>query len=640
MKLNFSYRPDIDGMRAIAVLLVILYHANFPFITGGYIGVDVFFVLSGFLITLTLDKEMKEGKFSFKKFYLRRIRRIIPVLVFVMLVTTIPAYLFLFSDNFESYARTLIHTILSTNNFHLWIVQSDYFSENADLIPLLHTWSLSVEEQYYFVWPVLLLLIHKIFSLEKRLIFIFLFLIATILLSVYLTDVNPNMAYFLLPARIFELAIGACLAMFWERLPQFSKAINSFISILGILLILIPAYLLTKSSLFPGMNAFWPCLGSALLIFTGKNEDNKGIVNTILQNRFLVFTGLLSYSLYLWHWPVFTFIRYLGIDLEGIVRITALIAIFALSYFSWKFVEQPFRIKYKYNFKKTMLVVFLPSVLLIAGTYAIIDIKDGFPNRFPQLSEFNPKTNYPNKVRKECFDQFKVGNCDECFLGVKKDSLDGVLIGDSFGNHTAAFLDILAKDADLYIHDSTAGGYPLMNKVDENGNPIFPEAYAIERLNYAKQFGTIYIAANWDEQGTSHSKNYLRTINTVGELIKLGKKIVIFDCLRPTTVVNLHKAKLYKSGNKVFFKDRDFSIPYTPRPNDYIVYELKRKFPSVQIIDLNDAMCKDGKCNLEIEKTIAYRNFNHLNTSGAELIAKKYIQLKGNPLKPINKTSN
>jgi len=633
MKLPISYRPDIDGMRAIAVLLVILFHANFSFFSGGYIGVDVFFVLSGYLITLTIDKEMSENRFSFQQFYLRRIRRIIPVLVFVMIVATIPAYLILFADNLESYGRTLIHTILSTNNFHLWIILKDYFAENSDLIPFLHTWSLSVEEQFYFVWPVILLVSHKFLSTKNRLLFIILFVIVTLILSIYLTKTNINMAYFLLPARFFELGMGACLAMYWDKLPSFSKNNNGIISIIGLLLILIPAIELTKASAFPGLNAFWPCLGTCLLIFTGRNEANKGIINTFLQNKTLVWVGLLSYSLYLWHWPIFTFIKYLGVNLDGIIRISAIILTFILSYFSWKYVEQPFRIKYKFDFKRTMLYVFLPSLAIIIGIYGVLDAKDGFPNRFPNLTEFNPKTNHPNKLRQKCFDQFKIGNCEECFLGIKKDKLDGVLIGDSFGNHTAAFLDILAKDASLYLHDSTAGGYPVLNKLEENGNPVFDSEYAINRLNYAKQFDTIYIAANWDEQGESNSPNYLSIVKTIGELIKLGKKVVIFDCLRATTELNLHKAKLLKSGNKVFFSDTDFSIPMHERPKEYIVYVMKQKFPELIVINLNDAMCKDGKCDIQINNTIVYRNFNHLNTSGAEMIAKKYIELKGNPLK-------
>lgn len=634
MKLNFSYRPDIDGMRAIAVLLVILYHADFTFMTGGYVGVDVFFVLSGFLITLGIDKEMNNNSFSFGKFYLTRIRRIIPVLVFIMLIVTIPAYFILFSDDLESYSRTLIHTILSTNNIHLWINNGDYFAGNSELKPFLHTWSLSVEEQFYFLWPILLLFLHRKLSLQKRLVFIVLFLVLGVVLSVYLTNTNPNLAYFLLPARIFELTIGACLAMFWGKLPVFSRNTHHILSIIGITIILIPAVVLNKSSLFPGLNAILPCIGTALLIFTGKEEDNKGIVNKLLFNKSLVLIGLTSYSMYLWHWPIFVFIKYLGINLDGFIRILSLLLIFALSYFSWRFVEQPFRKKYKYNFKKTLLYIFLPSLSAIALIYAVIDSKDGFPERFPELSEFTPKTNYPNKVRKQCFDKFRIGNCEDCFLGVKKDSLDGMLIGDSFANHTAAFLDVLAKDAELYIHDSAAGGYPLMNGLNKDGSAHYPEQYAIERLNYAKKFKNIFISANWE--GLSEPENkatYLSTIKTLGELVKTGKKIIIFEALRKTTEMNLHRAKLVKAKIPVYFSERNFSIPEYKRPNDYIIYEIKRKFPSIIIINLNDVMCENGDCKIELNNTIIYRNSDHLNTSGARLLGEAYLKKHNNPLK-------
>lgn len=636
MNQNFSYRPDIDGIRAIAVLLVILYHANFTFFSGGYIGVDVFFVLSGFLITLTIDKEMSNHSFSFKQFYLRRIRRIIPVLFFVMIVVTIPACVFLFPNHLETYSRTLIQTLLCTNNFYLWINNGDYFAENSDLILFLHTWSLSVEEQFYFLWPFLLLLIHKKLSLQNRLIFISLFLILSVFLSIYLTNTNQSFAYFLLPARIFELLIGGCLAMYWEKLPLLSKTQNSLISVIGLTLILIPAVLLNKSSLFPGLNALWPCVGTALLIYTGKNSLNKGIVNVLLQNKVLVFLGLLSYSLYLWHWPVFVFVKYFGISLDGIIRIGSLIFVLMLSYFSWRFVEQPFRIKYKYDFKKTALVILLPCFSIITLLYAILDSKDGFPNRFPELSEFTPKTNYPNKIRKQCFDQFKVGNCEECFLGIKKDTLDGVLIGDSFANHTAAFLDVLAKDAGLYIHDSAAGGYPLMNNLYNDNSPKFSEKYALDRLKYAEKFKNVFIAANWESLSEYKNKaTYLNTMKTLERLVKIGKKIIIFEALRATTEMNLHRAKLVKAKLPVYFSQRQFSFTAYKRPNNYIIHEIKKKFPSIIIINLNDVMCKNGTCKIDLNNTIVYRNPDHLNTSGAKLIGESYIKAKGNPLKNL-----
>ncbi len=640
MNLKTSYRSDIDGLRAIAILLVLIFHAGFPFFSGGFIGVDVFFVLSGFLITSLIDTEIKEKRFSYKNFYLRRIRRIIPVLVFIMLIITIPACFFLFADNLEAYSRTLIYTLLCTNNFHLYVNLGDYFAENSDSIPFLHTWSLSVEEQFYFFLPPFLLLLHRKFNLHKRLLIITLLCLISLLFSVYQTHSNPRMAYFLLPARLFELTIGSCLAMYWNLLPNLNKVKNNILSVIGLALIIIPAIILNKSSLFPGLNAFWPCLGTAILIFTGKTEQTKGIINRLIQNKLMVGIGLISYSLYLWHWPIFVLLKYIGINFDGTIRIATITLVFALSYLSWRFVEQPFRTTLKFDFKKTILVVFLPSLVIIATIYGILDAKNGFPQRYPTLSEFNPKENYPNKIRKECFDKFKIGNCDDCYLGVKKDTLDGLLIGDSFANHTAAFLDVLAKDAGLYIHDSAAGGYPLMGRLYDNGD-LYDGQYPIDRMNYAKKFKTIFIASNWESISNQKNKTTYRSIlKNLEELIKLGKKIVIFDPLRNTTELNLHKAKLIKGGLPIYFSEKNITIPEYKRPTDYIVYEMKRKFPSIIVIDLNEVMCHNGNCEIEINNTIVYRNINHLNTSGARLIGEAYLKTHNNPLKEINKQIN
>lgn len=631
MSKAFSYRADIDGLRAIAVLLVLLFHANISWISGGYIGVDVFFVISGFLITYTIVKEIEEDRFSFKKFYLRRIKRIIPVLVFILLLTTIPAY-FMFAENFEGFSRTLLHTILSTNNIHLWANNRQYFSENSDLIPLLHTWSLSVEEQFYFIWPSILILLYKVKNTRIKFIIVSLFLVIGLIISTYLAKVDQNSAYFLLHGRVFELGIGAALAIFWNTIPVFSKKQNNLFSIIGLLLILVPALMLHKESLFPGYNALWPCLGAALLIVSNKNNDASiGVVNRIFQHKTIVFVGLISYSMYLWHWPIFVFINFFGIELVGLVRVIAIAIIFILSYLSWKYVEQPFRTSIKLNFKESLLYVMLPSVLILGGIYAIVDTKDGFPERFPELAEFNPKTNFPNKVRKECFDKYIVGNCKDCFLGIKKDTLDGVLIGDSFANHTAAFLDVLAKDAGLYIHDSAAGGYALLADVDEDNNTNFDPQYGIDRLNYAKQFKTIYIASNWNLLTLSKT-NRASILSAIDTLNKLGKKIVIFDCLPPISEKKLHKLKLSKAYPKYFSEDT-LAKKY-PRQNDYLVFEIQKRFPKVIVVDLNEAVSNnDDTFTTQIDGTIIYRTFDHLNTSGAQLMGEKYLELNKNPLK-------
>ncbi len=635
MSLKHAYRADIDGLRTLAVFLVILFHANVEALQGGYIGVDVFFVISGFLITKSINSEMLDNRFSFKSFYLKRIRRIIPVLAFVVVIIAIPGYLYLFANHYEASARAALNTILSTNNFYLWSNSANYFSESSEFQPLLHTWSLSVEEQFYIIWPPILLLLHRKIKLKARLKTIILITILGLILSIYLTKTNLNMAYFLLPARIFELLIGACLALYWSKLPKLNTIQNHILSLLGALLIFIPAFLLDKQSFFPGYQALWPCLGAAFIIYAGKT-DTKAIFNHILQLKPVAFIGKISYSMYLWHWPIFVFIIYLGYDLKGLNRVLAILFTCVLSYLSWRFIEQPFRYRFKFNFKKTLIYVMLPTLAFIGILYGVIDAKNGFPSRYPNLSEFNKKTNFPSKVRKACFNKRVVGNCERCFLGVKKDTLDGVLIGDSFANHTASFLDVLAKDANLYIHDSAASGYPIMNDIDENSKPIYPEAYAIKRMEYAKQFKTIYIAANWNKFLDTSTKKYQQAIRNIEALVKLNKNIVLFDCLRETTTINLHKMKLLKTGRKTGFTENDLLIPKYNRPEGYLVNVLKKRFPSIKIIDLNDAICKNNSCKLMINNTIVYRNTDHLNTSGARLIGENYLKLKGNPLKAIN----
>lgn len=624
-----SYRPDIDGLRAISVFLVILYHVDSSLFTGGFIGVDIFFVISGYLITSSINKQISNNSFSFKEFYLRRIKRIIPVLIFVLLVVTIPAYLFLFADDFESYSRTVLHTMLSTNNFYLWSANNNYFVGNTELMPLLHTWSLSVEEQFYIIWPILLYILHRFLNLRNRTFAVIALLIVTTLLSIYMTGEDKSMAYYLLPARFFELLMGGALAILWDRIPKLTKPTNHIASILGISLVFIPSIVLTKMSVFPGMNAFWPCLGAVLLILTGKEKDSKGIVNNVLELRSMVFLGLLSYSMYLWHWPIIVFMKYLGYELTVPMVIIVLATTILLSYFSWKFVEQPFRYKFDYTFSKALLNILLPSLIIASLIYGVIDGNDGFPNRFSNLTEFNKRVNFPNEVRSNCYNKLRIGNYEACNVGMAKSKVDGILIGDSFACHTAFFLDVLANDANLYFNVSSVPGYPLLRNLDLPNN--FGDDFANERFEYAKKMDIICIAAFWGAIKID-SENYNRILEAIEELVVLKKKVVIIDHLGMTTEMNIHKMKLNKTKIGVQFLKEELLIPYAKNPEKHIVNEIKRRFPSVTVIDLKDVMCVDGECDYEVKEQIVYRDFYHLNVIGSRLIAEKYIEVKGNPL--------
>jgi len=551
------------------------------------------------------------------------------------LVTTIPAWLYLFPNDLEDYSRTVLHTMLSTNNFYLWSASTDYFAANTEFMPLLHTWSLSVEEQFYLVWPILLLVLHRFLSIQKRIYAIIALWIATVLLSIYLTGEDKSMAYFLLPARFFELLMGAMLAILWDRIPKLTKSINHTISILGILLVFIPAILLTKESVFPGLNAFWPCFGAVLLILSGKEKDSKGIVNRALEYRGAVFLGLLSYSMYLWHWPIIVFTKYLGYELTSPLVLGIITATILLSYFSWKFVEQPFRNSFKFTFPKTLRYIVLPSLLMSGLIYGVIDGKDGFPNRFPNLTEFNKRVNFPGTVRSKCGNNGEIANSEECNVGVVKNKkINGILIGDSFANHSAYFMDVLAKDADMHFQVSSVSYYPLLKNLDFLDKHGDGEDFGVKRFDYAKKMDIVCIASFWGSI-MYDSQNYYQILDAIEELVTLKKKVIIIENLRMTSELNLHKMKLHKTNMGAQFSKKDLLIPFEKRSEQYIVNAIKKKFPSVMIIDFTDVMCVDGECDYTINGEIVYRDIAHLNISGTRLIAKKYMEEKGNPLKSI-----
>lgn len=629
----FKYRSDIDGLRAIAVLLVLLFHAKFSFISGGFVGVDVFFVISGFLITVIIQKEVLQNRFRFKTFYLRRIKRIAPALITLLVITTIPAYLFLFPSDFEVFARNLIHAFLTTSNFFLWQNTGGYFSPNTDLFPLLHTWSLAVEEQFYFIWPALFILLVKITKQAHLGKICFIACIGLLGLSIYLANTSPHSAYFLLPARAFELMMGAVLAINYAHLPATSQRANHFLSLLGLSLIVIPSLLISKANVFPGLNAFWPCLGTVLLIISGKNNDTMGVVNRFISHKPIVFIGLISYSLYLWHWPIFTFIQYLGLELDGVIRLLAITLAFVLAYLSWRFVEQPIRLANLPTFGSAMKKIMLPAFIVLTGIYAVVDVKNGFPDRFNALAEFDKKKNFPSTVRKQCFDADLIGNLEDCWLGVKKEKLDGMLIGDSFANHSASFIDVFAKDANLYLHDSTSGGHPILTRMHAPGKYDYPPEYAQQRLDYALQFEHIILAANWDYYADPSNINYEYLLDTIDSILTHNKKVSVVISMPATTKEHLHRLKLAKGGRFVFFDDLETSIAMEPYGETHIINEMKRRFPQIKYIDFKDVMCQQSRCELVLNDTIVYRNSDHFNTSGAAMIAEKYLEQFGNPLK-------
>ena len=323
-----EYRKDIDGLRALAVIPVVLFHLGIPAFSGGYVGVDVFFVISGYLITGIIVRDIEKGNFSLVNFYERRIRRIFPALFMVLVITTMVSYKVYSPSELMRYSKSLASISLFSSNF-LFLRESGYFSPSAEIRPLLHTWSLSIEEQFYIFFPILLTFSFK--YLRKPVVPIIIAAILSFTANIILVSEYKEMVFFMLPTRAWELCLGGILAL--NLIPKLSNNnINNWLSLIGLMMLIFSVFKYDSITVYPGLAASIPCLGAALMIYTG---DKHTIIARLLSFRGFVFVGLISYSLYLWHWPtivLFKNFKVLPITLEN--QLAILLFSVLLSFFS------------------------------------------------------------------------------------------------------------------------------------------------------------------------------------------------------------------------------------------------------------------------------------------------------------------
>ena len=336
-----DYRKEIDGLRALAVLPVIFFHAGFDVFGGGFVGVDVFFVISGYLITTIILADLAKGTFSVVKFYERRARRILPALFLVMLASLVVGYFTLMPDEFKNLGQSLVSTSLFSNNV-LLALTSGYWELASEFKPLLHTWSLGVEEQYYLITPIALLFAwkyckHKISSL------LFAGFVVSFIFAAGLVTVSPNWAFYSLPTRAWEISIGGLAALFLQSNPGITTHFktSNLLSLLGIAFIVCSVFLFDRSINSPGPLLLIPTAGAVLVIIFATEGT---LASFALGQRAVVFMGLLSYSLYLWHQPVFAFLRAFSIEKPSTIAFGAsTILVFLFAYLSWKYIETPCR---------------------------------------------------------------------------------------------------------------------------------------------------------------------------------------------------------------------------------------------------------------------------------------------------------
>lgn len=365
-----KYRTEIDGLRALAVLPVILFHAGFESFSGGFVGVDVFFVISGYLITTIIISEMGEGKFSLVNFYERRARRILPPL-YLMIIIVIPIVLYVYPPHaVKDFFQSIVAVVIFLSNYFFYI-ELDYFNDISDISPLIHTWSLSIEEQFYFIFPALLFLIARLKNNLKIFIF-FTFTFLGFFYSILLANIDSSFAYFHFFSRFWQILFGSLIALllFNNELLIKSNKLNGLLSLLGFCIIIAALILINKEDPYPNFLSIMPVLGTGLLIIS-LNKENKYGIYKLFTYRPLVYIGLLSYSLYLWHQPLFAIYREFTLLQINAVSFSALFLLsFLMSYLSYNYIESIFRDKTRLSRFQVFIILLITAFSLGSLGYA------------------------------------------------------------------------------------------------------------------------------------------------------------------------------------------------------------------------------------------------------------------------------
>ncbi len=510
--MRINYRPEIDGLRAIAVFSVIFYHAKIsilgqqPF-KGGFIGVDIFFVISGYLITSIILKEVAtSGTFSFIYFYQRRIRRILPVLLFVMVVSLPFAWVYLLPISLIEFSESVLYSIAFISNFYFNFSGQEYGAESGLLRPFLHTWSLSVEEQYYIIFPILLFITLKYF--QKNLIYVFFagFFIS-LALAEWTSRTYPFSSFYLLHTRIWELLAGSILSHFEVTLGHRNKKkiLSKILPKFGLFLIIITIIFFKLYFRHPSLYTFIPVLGVCLIIWFADKDE---IITKILSSKIFVFFGLISYSLYLWHYPVLVFSNIFDFTQESFLKkIFIAIIILILSIISYYFVEKTAR-NPKYNFKIIFGIIVITIITLVILNFNIIK-NEGYKKRVPEILSKNPPEK-PWNLLKDGEGDFCFNNIDRCVFN-SSSSKKIFMIGDS---HMASI-----------THD-------LKNKVIENQFQFITST--IEGCIYFPGFSKV-------ELKTKNTHKYCNDIyfqNLKETLLKDKNSIIIFGGRFPLYLSN------------------------------------------------------------------------------------------------------
>ena len=632
------YRADIDGLRAIAVVAVILYHFWGKALPGGFLGVDVFFVISGFLITRILVRENEAGDYSILRFYDRRIRRIMPALLATMAVTSLIVWLIYLPVDAVGYAKSVIATLAFLSNAYFWRDGMAYFSNDAITKPLLHTWSLGIEEQFYIVFPLLIWLMMKLGGRRLAAWGIAAIAAVSFALAVVATAINTGVvlynplamnawdvgvaAFYLLPTRAWELGLGAGLAIAKQGTGPGAQARTLFAAA-ALAVLLASLAVVEPASYAPLPPATFACAATGLLIWFGQ-RDNP--VARWVGAKPLVATGLVSYSLYLWHWPVYVFGRYVLIREPTSAQLTAMLALtVALAVLSWRYLEQPFRGRHIPTRRVLAIVVALGAVL--AGMALALLATGGAPGRFPPAVEAYDRA---MTVHYQCPPAKRVpfGGINGCLLtgsGGGPASAQVVLFGNSHAEMYAPAVEpVLGRRGLKGLMVSTGGCLPI-TRFNTSHECIGLMRGAIEAVARLRDASTVIVASTWprdiglvDAAGRAVPvpswPQYLAALQeTLDRLERAGKHVVLVG---PAPWPGYNTASV--AARELVFRGR----METPLQQSRAAYDarfgpvetwLDTLDPRVTVVRPSAVLCDRLKCSFQIGGRPAYFDDNHLS---------------------------
>ncbi|PLW80992.1 acyltransferase [Kineobactrum sediminis] len=636
-----DYRREIDGLRALAVLPVILFHAGFEMFSGGFVGVDVFFVISGYLITTIILSELEQDKFSIVTFYERRARRILPALFFVMLVCIPFAWLWLLPSDMKDFSQSLLAVSLFASNILFWH-ESGYFEAAAELKPLLHTWSLAVEEQYYVLFPLFLMLC---WPLGRRSILTLLsaVFVASFALAQWASLADPSAAFFILPTRGWELLIGSFAAFYLSKdgRKEFKKKAGEIAGWLGVALIFYAVFAYSEATPFPGVYALAPTVGTVLIILFATQQTTVG---RFVGNRAFVSVGLISYSAYLWHQPLFAFAKHRSLEEPSEALLVAL-SIFALvfAYLSWRFVEAPFRKREVFTRTQIFYGALLGTLFFACVGFAGHSY-DGVRERFSIPTSVYDSVKRTNRLD-ECFGKAGIHQIKDwyCTLGLESKPKDFVVFGDSHALSVLPAYDNVAKELDISgAFIGTSGCTPFLGihalRSDQASNNCYELNQRVYRYVKDQKIPLVFLVARWtyytDGGYRGNNFSYISTskdgvrskdesrlafedglVKTLKSYSDLGVTVVIVPQV-PQQIS--HPLNIYARSSR--FPDRDvaiFSVSKTEHISlqSYVRVLFERN--SASILEFEGIFCNDLYCPVGDNITSYYFDADHLSVEGS-----------------------